>query len=950
MHPRRILVLACLPALLLATACSSEDDKKKPDDGDTARIVKFDAEPATVRVGESTTLSWVTEAVSTIRIEDGGGAVVDLKGASPAAGSIEVLPVAGEGAKFTLFATSESSGAELRRTIDIQIAAPGSPRIDSFTAEPAKVARGEKATLKWATTDAVFVEIKTSSGVEIFSSDELLDGEHEVEPNENTQYVLTARGEGEPATRSLVVEVEGDAVKPTIASFTATPSRFDGTLDVPTDVTLAWTVTGATSLTIEPTPGETIVPIGKDLENDEIVVPVTGTTSFRLVATNDAGSVEMTALVMKVDPPTVLFHASSTQVNAGDEVTLVWNTTDAELVELLQDGEPISGVPDPLDPFGEVTVTVNEDSTFTLRAINEFDAKVEEVISVEVGEVGIESVIVTPERAAVGEDVVISWTAFGGSRIRVRDSGGAVVEGCEFTDRAAINAGSCTIEVDAEKTFTYDVELLLDAEVIDTESVDVVVKEGAVILEFEATPVVTVGWFTTVRWKTMGDVDGNPPVLTLEVDGTAVDVDDEDPLEGSLGITIIAAGTHTLKLTATAPRGEPAVEEVEVVAVGLPTVTLTATPEFWAPNSPDPVEVSWTSENAVELELFIVDDSGETSSFKTATASGTRQYSPVSIPVTYRMVATNLAGDVEVAEATVRAANPTITTFEVDEPSVGPREEVTLTWVTEGATGATLEPAHGGTLASFIDVSTSANIASFGADQCNNTDLQSSFQGGCYSHTFANGFTFRFDGSDRTEMWIYTSGAIGFGARGSGSGINAAMSATPGANSWVNLAPFWDAMARNDEYDTRSPSGTIHVGYGNDADRGDYVVVQWKNFWFRTGNDNDSPTSLNFEAVLFEDGSFDYRYGTMSSTNRNTDAQGAGATIGFQTGSGEFVNISHDAEFPGGLSNFGFTFRPAEVEANGSWTVVPLADTTYVLTASNAVGSEADTVDVTVSP
>ncbi|HWV37370.1 MAG TPA: hypothetical protein VN033_02720 [Vulgatibacter sp.] len=947
MHSRRILALAFLPALLLAAGCASDDEEKRSDGGDTARIVEFEATPATVQAGEATTLSWITTDVSSVRVTDGDGEALDLEGASAAAGSVEVVPVEGPGASFTLVATSAITGAELRRTIDVEIIPPGAARIDEFKATPSKIAPGEKATISWSTTDAIRVVLEEAGEV-ILDTTELLDGEREVEPTETTRYVLTALGEvGDPRTAELWIEVEGAPEKPVIAEFTATPARFDAREEDPVQISLNWTVTGATSLRIEPTPGEAI---DLDPEDDHVAVPVTESTSFRLIATNEAGSTEATTTVIRVEAPTVEFSASLAQVNAGDEITLTWTTSGAEEIELLREGVPLPGLPDPLDPSGEVDVVVDETSVFELRAFNEFGADTRVEILVEVGEVGIQEVIATPARVAVGAEAEIAWKTFGGSRILVRDSDGAVVEGCDFTDRADVADGSCTIQAEEEGILEYSVELSLGAVVLDTKEVEVKVGDGARILEFRAGPVVTAGAISTVSWRTEGDLDGNPPTLALEIDGTNVDLTSEDPLEGSVGVVFPAVGTYTLTLTATAPNGPPVDESVTVEAVEAATVTLTATPSAWDPLSGDPILVEWTSTNAVSLELFAVDDNGTTSVFTTTDASGSWLLSPSSVPVTYRMVATNLAGDPAVAEATVTTAVPEIVSFEASATTVNGRQEITLDWETSAAETVTLEPTYGGTLAPFIDVSSGTNIATFGNDQCGGGDLSTFYGRGCYSHTFQNGFNFPFGGADQTEMWIYNSGVIGFGAKGSGSGINAHMSATPGANSWVSLAPFWNSMELNNEFDSRNPSGKIYVDYGNDPARGDYVVVQWKNFWFPTNNDNDNPTNLNFEVVLFEDGSFDYRYGTMSSVNRNSDAQGAQAVIGFQTGGDEHVEISYRQEIPGGLSNYGFTFRPAEVSGTGSWTVVPLGDTTFVLAVENDVGSADDSISVTVTP
>ena len=381
MRPRRSLALASIPALLLATACSSTEEKSV-ESGDPARIVKFEATPDTVPEGGSATLTWITEHVSAVRIVDGDGTPIDLEGASAAAGSVEVFPVAGNGATYTLIATSERGGTALRRTLKIGVVVPGGPQIDSFR---------------------------------------------------------------------------------------ATPTRFGGRVGA--DVSLVWQVTGATDFEIEST-GAPVDIAGKDPESGEVTVHVAETTTFRLIATNAAGSAEEQVTVTKVDPPTVQFTASSTQVAAGDTVTFAWETTGAETVELFAADAP--AVEGPLPASHEVTLQIEETTVFRLRAANELDETVEALI-IEVGIVGIRSVTATPEQTLADNDVEISWTAFGGTRVLVRASpDDQVVPGCDFTAREDIVGGTCTVHPDEEGTWRYVVELWAGVTMLDAMEVIVV--------------------------------------------------------------------------------------------------------------------------------------------------------------------------------------------------------------------------------------------------------------------------------------------------------------------------------------------------------------------------------------------------------------------------------------------------------------------------------------------
>ena len=75
------------------------------------------------------------------------------------------------------------------------------PRIDSFTAEPARVERGQSITLRWATTNADAVTLDQGIGTVPAS------GTRQLFPTGTTTYVLLARGGTGSDTRTVTVEV-----------------------------------------------------------------------------------------------------------------------------------------------------------------------------------------------------------------------------------------------------------------------------------------------------------------------------------------------------------------------------------------------------------------------------------------------------------------------------------------------------------------------------------------------------------------------------------------------------------------------------------------------------------------------------------------------------------------------------------------------------------------------
>ena len=78
---------------------------------------------------------------------------------------------------------------------------PAAARINTFTAEPASIQRGQAATLAWSVANAT--EIAVDNGVGAVTAN----GNRQVFPNNTTTYTLTARGAGGNDTRSVTVTV-----------------------------------------------------------------------------------------------------------------------------------------------------------------------------------------------------------------------------------------------------------------------------------------------------------------------------------------------------------------------------------------------------------------------------------------------------------------------------------------------------------------------------------------------------------------------------------------------------------------------------------------------------------------------------------------------------------------------------------------------------------------------
>ncbi len=85
---------------------------------------------------------------------------------------------------------------------------PQPPRIDSFTAEPGSIERGQSSTLRWAVANATRMSI--DQGVGAIQAN----GSRQVNPGNSTTYTLTASGAGGMETRSVTVTVNAPPPPP----------------------------------------------------------------------------------------------------------------------------------------------------------------------------------------------------------------------------------------------------------------------------------------------------------------------------------------------------------------------------------------------------------------------------------------------------------------------------------------------------------------------------------------------------------------------------------------------------------------------------------------------------------------------------------------------------------------------------------------------------------------
>jgi hypothetical protein len=223
-----------------------------------------------------------------------------------------------------------------------------------FSADPSRVNAGEPVTLTWKVENADTVEITPQPG-----SVDLI-GTSRVTINETTVFTLTARSGDRVVTEARTVEVTA-APLPQIISFNAEPR----TIEAGQTSVLSWETANAdqVSIDVQSGDGQSLGSVGTA---GTATVSPSGTTTYRITATNGSGSVNRTVTVTVGGPgtPRILsFVATPQEIDPGEFSTLVWEVQNANTVTI----SPAVGT---VDASGNADVNPPDTTTYVLTATN----------------------------------------------------------------------------------------------------------------------------------------------------------------------------------------------------------------------------------------------------------------------------------------------------------------------------------------------------------------------------------------------------------------------------------------------------------------------------------------------------------------------------------------------------------------------------------------------------
>jgi len=304
------------------------------------QVVRFSATPSSIAAGQSSTLAWNVPNATSVNISGVGSNL------NPA-GTATVSPTTTT--TYNLTATGQG-GQTITASVTVTVGA-SKPVIIRFTAAPTNINQGQSSLLSWATTGASTITINNGVGTVAAN------GSQSVSPTTTTTYTLTATGaDGTTSVTAAVTVTVGGGAVPTVLSFTASPTVVP---NAGGQVSLCWNVSNATTINIQPQPGNVSGPANC------ATVTVNATTTFTLTANNGVGPIQAVVTVSVGAVQILTFSANPAFSPAsGAPVVLSWTTQNATSVTVTGTGVAAGA----LSVNGSVTVNPTTNSDYTLTA------------------------------------------------------------------------------------------------------------------------------------------------------------------------------------------------------------------------------------------------------------------------------------------------------------------------------------------------------------------------------------------------------------------------------------------------------------------------------------------------------------------------------------------------------------------------------------------------------
>lgn len=321
----------------------------------------------------------------------------------------------------------------------------------SFTANKTTVPYGGgNVTLNWSTQKAQGVAISGIGNV-------VSNGSKTVFVDSDTTFTLTAKSNYGNDNCNVSITVEDPELAAKCDYFHASRNSvpYNGA-----NVTLDWGTTDATSVSISG--------IGNVSADGSKTVFVDSNTTFTLTANGAGGDDDCAVTITVGDKPSEeapicnYFRVDGdSRVEKGDEITLEWETTDADYVSISPN---IGSVP----RDGEIDVIVKKDTTFTLTARNTDNKETDCTVRVKIDDdyeprdkLPRCDMEVSDRKVFRGEIVTLSWETDRAERVRVRDNHGHTLfdtDDYSYSERKDYFDGELDVRINKDTKF----QLLVD--------------------------------------------------------------------------------------------------------------------------------------------------------------------------------------------------------------------------------------------------------------------------------------------------------------------------------------------------------------------------------------------------------------------------------------------------------------------------------------------------------
>jgi hypothetical protein len=867
-------------------------------------ILSFVASPAEIDAGAETSLVWTTANADAVEIFDPAGARIPVSG-DAGSGSVDVRPE-GDGS-YRLVA--KGGGEEVQRSLFIKVR--GSPDARLLSSH-AQVAVGETVTLSWLAKGATRVQLREVGGKVLMESDVSFDGSLEVAPARSTTYELRATGSWRDSVATVQVNVA-----PLLLGFEIVEK---GPIGLRKLATLHWQTAGASEVRLSNLEGYDESITGHRVAEGSARVPMGQRGRSQIAVVGGAGEVTTQEVAAEVlDLPAIgsftVTPALISQQVQPVRVTVAWSgIRNAESVQLVGDTFGRVGLFQAPFEDGTLELWLRETASLTLTASNGAGAIIREATATLVPLPTIRDFTLFPRHAAVGETIQITWDVAGAEALSLEWNG---------TPLTIPSAGQGTLPFTVTEPgfFTLTGTNAAGGATQRTRELTV----GAPEIRSFTTPqmVFPLGATVPFSWTNQGGVH-----VELLQDGVKVcEATTVEAVEqGGCTVPGSQAKRSNFTLRLTNGLGQIAERTLSVLVTNGPIIIdFSSDRDLNCPG--ETVRLSWTvpdDQSGVPPTLQLVDSEGNSYDL----SAHNQKQGSVRVPYLglgtseFKLTASTPGTFPHESSVHIQMVEETlITVARAEPPVVSAGQNVTIVWDAICADEVVINL---GDLQGVPSTKAFTNIAATGTWHQATSNCNSSWgpdDEGCEVINFPSGFKFPFDGKMQTAIKVYTNGVAGFDLGRTGSSFSNQNLPSTSAN-WANFALFWD-----DLFFTSSTVGYYSQRTTEGGKEG--LIIQWGQF----------SDGSRLQLVLWEDGTFDYRYGAMNDS-------GSSATIGYQNLAGTAAHvISFDTSISLSNKAYSFDFKPRP--ASGSYTFKPNASMEIFLKASGL--SEAETsVQVTV--